>query len=65
MTVSIEIELEDESEDCCECPKCGAECEEDDKFCCECGTKLPAPAKAVASARKSSLSKMAAMPEED
>lgn len=65
MEVSVEIEVEDESEDSCECPKCGAECEEEDKFCCECGTKLPAPKAAVAGARKAALSKMAAMPEED
>jgi predicted amidophosphoribosyltransferase len=65
MGFSLEIEF-DKEEDSCECPKCGAACESDDKFCCDCGAKLPAPAAAVASARKGALSKMASMgPEED
>jgi len=59
----LEMGGEGESEDSVECPKCGAMCESEDKYCCECGAKMPAPAKAVASARKGALSKMAAMPE--
>lgn len=42
-----------------ECPKCGSMQEAEDKFCCDCGAKMPAPAKAVAGARKDMLSKMA------
>jgi len=62
MGFSLELNFDQEEEDCCECPKCGAECEADDKFCCDCGAKLPAPKAAVADARKGALSKMAAMP---
>ena len=68
MSFSLEIEF-DKEEETVECPKCGAECEVDDKFCCDCGAKMPAPAKAVADARKGALSKMASAapmgPEED
>ena len=60
----LEMGGESESEDSVECPKCGAECESEDKYCCECGAKMPAPEKAVASARKDVLKKMA-MPEEE
>jgi hypothetical protein len=60
----LEMGGESESEDSVECPKCGAMCESEDKYCCECGAKMPAPAKAVAGARKAALSKMA-MPEEE
>lgn len=58
MGLKIVIEQEDsESEDSCECPKCGAECETEDKFCCECGAKLPPPAKAMAGARMGAMQK--------
>lgn len=60
----LEMGGESESEDSVECPKCGAMQESEDKYCCECGAKMPAPAKAVASARKDALKKMA-MPEEE
>lgn len=66
MSLKIVIEQEDsESEDMCECPKCGAECESEDKFCCECGAKLPAPAKAMAGARMNSMSKAMSEMKED
>lgn len=62
----LEMGGESESEDSVECPKCGSMQESEDKYCCECGAKMPAPAKAVAEARKGALSKMAAEgPEED
>ena len=61
----LEMGGENESEDSVECPKCGSMQEAEDKYCCDCGAKLPAPEKAVASARKGMLSKMAAMPEEE
>lgn len=60
------MENESESEGSVECPKCGSMQEAEDKYCCDCGAKMPAPAKAVASARKDALSKMVAEgPEED
>lgn len=62
----LEMGGESESEDSVECPKCGSMQESEDKYCCDCGAKMPAPAKAVAEARKGALSKMAAEgPEED
>lgn len=61
----LEMGGESESEDSVECPKCGSMQEAEDKYCCDCGCKMPAPEKAVASARKGMLSKMAAMPEEE
>jgi hypothetical protein len=63
----LEMGGESESEGSVECPKCGSMQEAEDKYCCDCGAKMPAPAKAVASARKDALSKMAMpeVPEED
>lgn len=55
----LEMGGESKSEDSVECPKCGSMQEAEDKFCCDCGAKMPAPKKAVASARKDMLSKMA------
>jgi transposase len=61
----LEMGGESESEDSVECPKCGCMCDSEDKYCCECGAKMPAPAKAVAAARKGALSKMVNGTEED
>lgn len=56
--ILLELGGESESEDTAECPKCGAMHEAEDKYCCDCGAKMPAPAKAVAAARKTAMSKM-------
>jgi len=61
----LEMGGEGESEDSCECPKCGAECESEDKYCCDCGAKLPAPEKAKAGARMKAMQGMMEGPEED
>lgn len=62
--VKVLLEIGGESEEASvECPKCGCMQEAEDKYCCECGAKMPAPAKAVAEARKTAMSKM--MEEED
>lgn len=59
MTLKIVIEQEDsESEDSCECPSCGAECDSTDKYCCDCGKKLPVAQSPQVSARLKAMNGM-------